>query len=55
MLNDASIKPQETLFIDDCEVNIIGARNVVLNGLSTSNAYIAFSNASVGQWRIGNR
>jgi hypothetical protein len=27
---------------------------LVLNGLSTSNAYIAFSNASVGQWRIGN-
>jgi putative hydrolase of the HAD superfamily len=30
VLNDASIKPQETLFIDDCEVNIIGARNVGL-------------------------
>ena len=27
---------------------------LVLNGLSTSNAYTAFSNASVGQWRIGN-
>lgn len=27
---------------------------LVLNGLSTSNAYTAFSNASVGKWRIGN-
>jgi hypothetical protein len=27
---------------------------LVLNGLTTSNAYTAFSNASVGQWRIGN-
>lgn len=30
VLNDASIKPQETLFIDDSELNIIGARNVGL-------------------------
>ena len=27
---------------------------LVLNGLSTSNAYTAFSNANVGKWRIGN-
>ena len=27
---------------------------LVLNGLSTSNAYTAFSSASVGKWRIGN-
>lgn len=27
---------------------------LVLNGLSTSNAYTAFSNNSVGKWRIGN-
>lgn len=27
---------------------------LVLNGLTTNNAYTAFSNASVGQWRIGN-
>ena len=27
---------------------------LVLNGLTTNNAYTAFSNASVGKWRIGN-
>jgi hypothetical protein len=27
---------------------------LVLNGLTTNNAYIAFSNNSVGQWRFGN-
>jgi hypothetical protein len=27
---------------------------LVLNGLTTSNAYTAFSNNNVGQWRIGN-
>ena len=28
---------------------------LVLNGLTTSNAYTAFSNNSVGKWRIGNQ